>query len=390
MPDELEWRRPPMGFFVKGRQRAVTSPLDLLRVPALTLRSRLRMGIAVVRLQRGGDDVGPFEGITARAWITNAMGREAYDTVWGPLLRGKFGDRADDISMAWLWSKLTLRRRLEGKEAREERLGYPRGSWQSLFERLRAETEDHGGRVLLDRPAARLARGDGDFAVTPAAPGSYRLGHDPRAFDPAAEPEHYDAVIATVPNDVFAQLLAPGLTTEVGDAYRTRLAGVESHAALCLLLELDRRFSPFYWTNVADRRLPFVGLIEQTNFVEPEHYQGRRFLYVANYLAAGHELLDLDADQLLARYTGGLKAVNPAFSTRWVRAKWLFLEPHAQPIVTVGYRAPTPPLETPAAGLLLANTTQIYPEDRGTNYAVREGERAAAQLTSRSLPVSTS
>src|SRR3954463_8651269 len=156
MPDELEWRRSSMAFFVKGRQWAFTTPLDLLRFRPVKPWSRLRMGLAVLRLQRGGDDVGPFEGITARAWITRAMGREAYETAWGPLLRGKFGDRADDISMAWLWSKLTLRRRLEGKQTREERLGYPRGSWQTLLEALRTEIERRDGRVLLDRPAAQL------------------------------------------------------------------------------------------------------------------------------------------------------------------------------------------------------------------------------------------
>jgi protoporphyrinogen oxidase len=390
MPDELEWRRSSMAFFVQGRQWAFTTPLDLLRFRPLSIASRLRMGLAVVRLQRGGGDVGPFEGITARAWITKAMGREAYEKVWGPLLRGKFGDRADDISMAWLWSKLTLRRRLEGAEAREERLGYPRTSWQSLFEALRDQIEARGGRVLVDRPVVRLARDEGRFAVTAGAAGSWRRGHDPRRFEPAGEPERYDAVVATVPSDLFAQLLDPDLAAEVGDAYLGRLGAIEYHAALCLLLELDRRFSPFYWTNVADRRLPFVGLIEQTNFIEPEHYGGRRFLYVANYLAAGHELLELDADALLERYLAGLQAVSPQFQRSWVKAQWLFREPHAQPIVTVGYRERIPPLETPAAGLLLANTTQIYPEDRGTNYAVRDGERAAAQLTSRSLPVSTS
>jgi protoporphyrinogen oxidase len=387
MPDELEWRRSSMAFFVQGRQWAFTTPLDLLRFRPLKPWSRLRMGLAVLRLQRAGDDVSPYEGITARAWITRAMGREAYETVWGPLLRGKFGDRADDISMAWLWSKLTLRRRLEGAEAREERLGYPRGSWETLFAALREQIEARGGRVLLDRPALGLSRVDAGFALQPAAAGSFRRGHDPSSFEPDGAPERYDSVIATVPNDVFAALLDPELAAEVGDGYLARLAGISYHAALCLLLELDRRFSPFYWTNVADRRLPFVGLIEQTNFVD---YGGRRFLYVANYLAAGHELLELDEDALLERYTDGLRAVNPDFSPAWIQNRWLFREPHAQPIVTVGYRERIPPLVTGAAGLLLANTTQIYPEDRGTNYAVREGERAAAQVTSRSLPVSTS
>ena len=159
-------------------------------------------------------------------------------------------------------------------------------------------------------------------------------------------------------------------------------ASIEYFAALCLLLELDRRFSPYYWTNVADRALPFVGLIEHTNFVEPERYGGRRFLYVANYLPHGHELLGLDADALLDRYEPGLRAVNPAFSRDWVRRRWLLREPAAQPIVTVGYaRRGSRRCDTGRRGLVLANTTQVYPEDRGTNYAVRLGDEAAAALT---------
>ena len=189
-------------------------------------------------------------------------------------------------------------------------------------------------------------------------------------------------MLATVPNDVFEQLLDPALAAEVGETYLARVRGIEYFAALCLLLEIDRAFSPYYWTNVADRALPFVGLIEHANFVEPERYGGRRFLYVANYLPHGHELLELDADALLARYEPGLRAINPAFSRAWVRRAWRFSEPAAQPIVTVGYGDRIPPLRTPAPGLVLANTTQVYPEDRGTNYAVRLGDQAARALIS--------
>ena len=129
-----------------------------------------------------------------------------------------------------------------------------------------------------------------------------------------------------------------------------------------------------------DPALPFVGLIEHTNFIPPERYDGRRFLYVANYLAPGDPLLALSADGLLDRYEAGLRKVNPAFERSWVRERWLHREPAAQPIVTVGYPERIPALRTPVDGLVLANTTQIYPEDRGTNYAVRLGGDAAAAL----------
>jgi protoporphyrinogen oxidase len=358
---ELEWRPSSVAMFARGRQWPFTTPGDLLRFGPLPPLSRVRMGVAVLGLQRLANDREPYERITARAWIEKWMGKAAYREVWGPMLRGKFGARADQIAMVWLWNKLRLRR---GEDSREEKLGYPVGSWELLLEALRSRIEASGGRVLIDRPATRISS---DLEVTFGAPGSFRAGHDPRRFETAGA-ERYERVLATVPNDIFAQLT--GLPEPP----------IEYFAALCLLLELDRQFSPFYWTNVADRELPFVGLIEHTNFIEPERYGGRRFLYVANYLEHGHELLDLDADALLERYLPGLRKVNPAFDPSWVMNRWLHREPAAQPIVTVGYHERIPPLRTSVPGLVLANTTQVYPEDRGTNYAVRLGEEAARAI----------
>ncbi len=379
MPDAIEWHPSTVAFYADGALHPFVTPQDLLRFRPLPPLARVRLGAVVLALQLFARDPAPFEDVTARAWITRWMGRSAWDGLWGPLLRGKFGARADDIAMVWLWSKLRLRRSVRGEEAKEERLGYPRGSWQPLLEALRVSIEAAGGAVHVDRPARELVRDGSEFVVRAGAPDSFRTGHDPHRF-PAAGEERYDRVLATVPGDVFAGLLAPALAAEVGEEYLGRVRGIEYHAALCLLLELDRRFSPYYWTNVGDRALPFVGLIEQTNMIAPEHYGGRRLLYVANYLEHGHELLGLEADALLERYLPGLRAINPAFDRSWVREARRFVEPAAQPIVTPGYARRIPPLRTPAPGLVLANTTQVYPEDRGTNYAVRLGEEAARTL----------
>ena len=227
---------------------------------------------------------------------------------------------------------------------RQERLGYPRARGSRCSRRSARSIEGGGGRVLTDRPAARVARAGGRLRrARRARPARSGAGHDPRAFAAGAGERAYDRVLATVPNDVFEQLLDPALAAEVGEPYLARARGIEYFAALCLLLELDRAFSPYYWTNVADRALPFVGVIEHTNFIEPERYDGRRFLYVANYLPHGHELLGLDADALLARYEAGLRADQPGVRrARWVGARWRFAEPAAQPIVTVGYARADP------------------------------------------------
>ncbi len=378
MPDGIEWRPSSVAFFARGRSHPLTTPGDLLRFKPMSAAARVRLGLSVLNLQYRHHDVAPFEAMTARQWILRNVGRSGWEAMWGPLLRAKFGDRADEISMAWLWSKLTLRRQVKGREARGEVLGYPRGSFEPLFRALAEAIGRQGGRVLIDRPAARLARTpEGAFELTAGAPGSFRRGHDPSAFEPAGQPERYDAVVATVANQVFERLLDPPLAAAVGEGYLQRLHSIEYHAALCLLLEVDRQVTPYYWTNVGDPELPFIGLIEQTNFVEPERYGGRRFLYVANYTAQGDPLLALSPDELVERYEPGLRKVNPAFSQDWIKQRWLFREPAAQPVVTVGYHERIAPLRTGVSGLALANTTQVYPEDRGTNYAVRLGREAA-------------
>ena len=152
------------------------------------------------------------------------------------------------------------------------------------------------------------------------------------------------------------------------------------------MLELERPLTEHFWVNIADRRYPFVGLIEHSNFVGTENTGGRVFSHVTNYLPADHELLGLDAEELLDRYADGLRMLNPSFERSWVRRSWLFREPAGQPIVKVGYRELIPARQTPVAGLLLVNTTQIYPQDRGINFAIRDGERAAAEVGAASSP----
>ncbi|MGI8460530.1 MAG: FAD-dependent oxidoreductase [Solirubrobacterales bacterium] len=377
---ELERWPSSVAMLAEGELHPFTGPLDLIRYSPMSPLARLRMGLAVVWLQKRANSVEPFESQTIKQWVVRAMGPQAWEKIWEPLLWGKFRDQADEISMSWLWAKLRNRRQVSGEEAKGEILVYPEGSFESLFVRLRDLIAEQGGRVLIDRPAARIARENGSFLVYPGKPDSFRRGLDPREFETDGEPERYDAVIAALPTDIFEEMLDPGLRAEVGDAYLERAGSIEYFAALCLLCEVDRQFHPYYWTNVADRETGFIGLIEQTNLVPPERYGGRRFLYVANYLPRDHPLLEFDMDSLLDFYEPGLKSANPAYERSWIKQSWLFREPAAQPVVLPNYRDRLPPYETGVPGLLLANTTQVYPDDRGTNYAVREADEVVELL----------
>ena len=189
-----------VAYFADGRQWPFVTPMDLLRFKPLPPLARVRLGAAVLAIQRGPGNPAPFERVTARKWIERYMGRDAYRALWGPLLRGKFGERADDVAMVWLQNKFRLRR---GDDAAEEKLGYPKHSWELLFDALQERIEAGGGRVLIDRPAAQLAPG---FVVTPGAPELASGAGTTRASSRRSSPSATTPCWPRCPSDVFEQL----------------------------------------------------------------------------------------------------------------------------------------------------------------------------------------
>jgi protoporphyrinogen oxidase len=143
---------------------------------------------------------------------------------------------------------------------------------------------------------------------------------------------------------------------------------------------LKKPLSNIYWLNISAPEIPFVAIVEHTNFVEPTRYQGKHIVYISNYLSADSPLYKVDAPSLLNEYLPHLRLINPEFNLDWVEQSWLFREEAAQPIVTTGYSRFVPEQATPIVGLYLANTAQIYPEDRGMNYSVRLGHTVSRLL----------
>lgn len=375
LPGELEWHRSSVAMFAHGGLWPFVGPFDLLRYGPLPPIARVRLGLAVLRLQRRRDWQ-RMDDVPAIEWLRRECGSRAVEEVWMPLLLGKFGDEAQHVPLAWLWSKLVLRRRLRGGRLAGERLGYPRGSFRRICSAMAADIADHGGVVHLDREVVGVVRAEGGgHRLACAAPGAYRGATLAAPAQPALEAAA-DVVVLTTPTFVTRALIdAPASLGRALDDWRYR-------AAVVLLLELDRPFTSTYWINVADPRVRALGLIEHTNLVPRERYPAS-YLHVANYVAPSDPLASLSTDELLAVHLPGLRIVSPSFAPASVRRAWSFREPAAQPVPRVPNRSRVMPIATDVPGLYVANTTQIYPEDRGTNYSVLLAERAAALVIER-------
>ena len=83
------------------------------------------------------------------------------------------------------------------------------------------------------------------------------------------------------------------------------------------------------------------------------------------------EIFKKDTNELLNIYIKNLKKINPEFNKEWILGYHYNAVSAAQPVIPKNYSALIPEIESPIENLLIGNTTQIYPEDRGTNYSVK-------------------
>lgn len=333
----------------------LSRPLDLLRYTPLSLPGRFRLGWLVVQA-RMVRDWRTLEGLTAAEWLRRMCGREVYAKVWEPLLRGKFGDCADEVSAVWFWSKLALRGGSRGKCGAEV-LRYYRGGFAALADEIVAHIRANGGEVLVNCPALGLRLEDGVVRGVETTRGVIAT----------------DAVLSTLATPLHADLVGEHAPASYGEGLRA----IRYLGNVCLTLVLDRSLSDTYWLNVSDPGFPFVGVIEHTNFEPAGTYGGRHIVYLSKYLPTDHELYRMNDAALLDYALPFVQRMFPAFERNWVRDSYVHRAAYSQPVVTCHYSRLMPDVRTPVAGLYLSTMAQIYPEDRGTNYAIREGYRAA-------------
>jgi len=296
----------------------------------------------------------PLERTTADAWMRKWVGERVYNALWRPLLVGKFGeDNLDVVNMAWLWARL---------KTRTTRLGTFVGGFQAFFDRFAAVIQDQGGDIRLNtrvRQIRRAQEGEG---------GRW-------AVDTEAGSETFDAVISTSSPHAMAEM-----TPDLPDEYTSKLRALKSMGAVVMVASLKHKLTDYYWHNLPkEAGFPYLAMVEHTNFIPPEHYGGDHIVYMGDYLPQEHPYLDMSQEELEAIFLPALSRFNSDFRPDWVKDVWLFRTRYAQPIPPVNHSQNIPPLRTPLPGLYFASMSQVYPWDRGTNFAVEIGRRVARE-----------
>jgi len=347
--DKVIFPRPLTVMYHNGKFYPFDSILKALLFPGLGFGlDKIRFGFVGLFL-RLTNNWKALEKVTADSWMLRWAGKNVYDKMWKPLLVGKFGPFYRDVNMAWMWARI---------KARTTRLGTFEGGFQNFANMFAEKLRGMGIEIRLGARVESIKREQDTLWI--------RSDGTSEAFD--------KVLVTTSPN------LMARLSPDLPESYLKGLLQLKSMGAVVMVLSLKHQLSKegYYWFNLPkEAGYPMLALVEHTNFVSKDHFGGDHIVYAGDYLEAGHEYFSMSEEQLLERFIPAFKKFNPAFERDWVKKVWVNKTNYAQPVPLVYHSKNIPAIQTPIEGLYFASMSQVYPWDRGTNFAVEIGRRAA-------------
>jgi len=351
--DKVLFPRPLTVMLYKNKFYPFDSIINALLFPGLGFGlNKIRFGFVglFLRLTKNWK---ALEKTTTDAWMTKWAGKQVYEQMWKPMLVGKFGPFYKDVNMAWMWARI---------HARTSRLGTFEGGFQKFADMFADKLHEMGVEIKLEAPV-RFIKQNPEKGLM---------------IDAGGKVESYDKVLVTTSPSLMAKMCP-----DLPENYLKGLLELQSMGAVVMTVSLKHQLSKdgYYWFNLPkDAGFPMLAMVEHTNYVSPEHFGGDHIMYAGDYLELGHEYFSLSDDELLERFLPAFEKINPEFSRDWIKKVWVTKTNYAQPVPLVDHSKNIPAIQTPIDGLYFASMSQVYPWDRGTNFAVEIGRRAAQMM----------
>jgi protoporphyrinogen oxidase len=343
LTNEMVWKPTKNGMYLDSTLYPFTNPIDLITFPKISFLGRIRMGLTVLGA-KNIKDYSEMENVSAKEWLIQKAGQSAYETLWEPLLYAKFDKDADQVSGVWIWNKFKLRGSTR-RGVNKEYLGYLRGGFVKLYEKLAQ------GATFRHETVSSIAKQGSGLCVTTDS-----------------GEELFDRVVFTGAAQALNKLCA------FPKDYQSKLQMQNHKANICMTIILRKPVSDYYWITVAEKGAPFVLMIEHTNMFDDPAYEGDRIVFLSRYLDPADPLFAQNDDHVSTLFLAYLKKMFSNFDEGDIVNHYIFREEYAQPVVYQRHSERILPFETPVDGLYLISMGQIYPQDRGQNYAVKMGE----------------
>ena len=354
LEDKMQWVETKMGYWYQGQLQPWGNPIALLKFKGLSLVAKFRYGLhAFLATKR--KNWGPLDHLEATGWIRRWVGAEAYEVLWRRLFDYKFYDFTDNLSAAWIWSRI---RRIGSSRYSifREKLGYLEGGSETLLQAMRDDIEKHGGQIRLKMPVSKVVIEDEKI----------------KGIEVAGQLEIFDKVISTIPLPYVPKLI-PDLPANILQTFQS----VNNIAVVCVIVKLRKALTENFWLNTNDPEMDIPGLVEYTNLRPLDHH----IVYVPFYMPGEHPKFAESDEVFLEKVQRYLKKINPELSDDDFIDLRASRYRYAQPICEPGYLDKMPPVSLPVDGLWLADTSYYYPEDRGISESIGFGRKMAKEAT---------
>lgn len=347
--DQTGYHNTSMGVFRNGKLYGFNGILDLLKFKPANLFDKFRWGLTTLYLGKLANPT-KSENVSTLEWFYEWAGKGMTDALWKPMLDIKFGPYADKVPLTWMIGRLA--QRLNSRKGGDERLAYINGSWKTLLDTMKAELEKLGVEIITNEPVKELV-----------VEGNQIKGIKTKSLEISG-----GKYLVTIPSIFFDKV--KGLPVDFGGK------NIEYFGAVCTILELKKSLSNIYWMNVADDGFPFGGVIEHTNMIPKEEYDGSHIVYLSRYFAMSEDLAKMNEEEIKKVMVPPLKKINPEFSEDWIKNVFVFKTNTAATVCDLNFSEKVPSCKTEIEGLYVANMTHIYPDERSTNNSIRVAAEA--------------
>jgi protoporphyrinogen oxidase len=355
----LRWNTTRTGFFVNGRLYSLSSSVDFLRFPPLSLVDKARLAATIVAASRI-TNWRRLEDVPVSDWLRRWSGDRTFDRIWLPLLKSKLGENYRLTSAAFIWAVIARMYAARRSGLKRESFGYVDGGYDRVLRQFSAQLESAGVEMACGRPVHRVTNTAG--------------GADVSLSDGAVQ--HFDKVVMTVPCPRISAL-CPQLT----DAERERLDRVVYQGIVCMSLLLRRPLADYYVTNITDEWVPFTAVIEMTALVDRARFDGHSLVYLPCYLTQDDPAWARTDADIATEFVAALRRMYPAFDPADIVGTRVSRVRHVLAISTLGYSTVSlPSLRTSLNNVFVANSAQIAHGTLNVNETVGLANTQAERL----------
>lgn len=348
--ERMKWVETKMGYYYRGEVQPWGNPVALLKFRGLSLSAKFRYGLHAF-LSTKRNDYKPLDNVEASGWIKRWVGEEAWEVLWRRLFDYKFYDYSNNLSAAWIWSRIRRIGRSRYNIFREK-LGYLDGGSDTLLHAMRDAIVAGGGDLRLSTPAQKVVMEGGVV----------------KGIESNGEFIPFDKVISTIPLPYVPRLM-PDLPQALLNAYKR----VNYVAVVCVIAKLKRAVTANFWLNTNDPNMDIPGIVEYTNLRPLDQH----VVYVPFYVPGEHPKYQEPNEVFIDKVKRYLMKINPDLTLDDFIDVRASRYRYAQPVCDPGFLDHLPPLELPIKGLLVADTSYYYPEDRGISESIDLGRKMA-------------